>query len=64
MTKGGFGDTLAGVCGALLARGVGPYSAACAAAWINGKAGDLAAKKFGEGVLASDLLSEIPDAIK
>jgi NAD(P)H-hydrate epimerase len=63
MTKGGFGDTLAGVCGALLARGVDSYDAACAAAYINGRAGDLAAKKFGEGVLASDLVNEIPKAL-
>jgi len=59
MTKGGFGDTLAGICGALLARGFSPLEAARAAAFINGKAGELAAKKFGEGVLASDIFSLI-----
>ncbi len=64
MTKGGFGDTLAGICGALLARGVRPFEAACAAAWINGKAGDLAAKRLGESVMASDLIRKIPDAIR
>ena len=63
MTKGGFGDTLAGICGALLAR-ASAFDAACAAAYINGAAGDLAAKKFGEGVMASDLLDKIPDVIK
>ncbi len=64
MTKGGFGDTLAGVCGALLARGVNTFDAACAAAYINGRAGDLAAQKYGEGVLASDLINEIHNVIK
>ncbi len=60
MTKGGTGDTLAGICGALLARGTGVFDAACAAAYINGKAGNLAAC---EGMLASDLLGKIPEAL-
>jgi len=64
MAKGGFGDTLAGVCGALLARRVEPFDAACAAAYINGRAGDLAAKRLGEGIVASDALFEIPNAIR
>jgi hydroxyethylthiazole kinase-like uncharacterized protein yjeF len=64
MTKGGTGDTLSGVCGALLARGASPLEAACAGAYINGLAGDLAAKEYGEGMLASDMLKFIPRAIK
>jgi len=36
MTKGGTGDTLAGLLGALLARGINMFDAACAAAYING----------------------------
>ncbi len=60
MTKGGFGDTLAGICGALLARGLSPFEAAQAAAYINGKAGELSAKKYGEGLLASDIFDYIP----
>lgn len=63
MTKGGFGDTLAGICGAFLARGFDPVRAVHAAAYINGKAGEYAAKKYGEGTLASDLLSEISTII-
>lgn len=63
MTKGGFGDTLAGICGALLARGVGMLEAALAAAYINGKAGELAAEKNGEGTVASDIFDFIPKVI-
>ena len=63
MTKGGTGDILAGVCGALLARKVKPFEAACCAAYLNGKAGEIAGRKFGEGLLASDLLDEIPEVI-
>ena len=64
LTVGGTGDTLTGICGALLARGIDPFEAACAACYINGKAGDRATKKFGEGLMASDLIIEIPNVIK
>jgi NAD(P)H-hydrate epimerase len=64
MTAGGMGDTLAGICGALLARGISCFDAACAAAYINGKAGELAAKKYGESTIASDLIEEISSIIK
>lgn len=64
MTKGGFGDTLAGICGAILARGISPFEAACVAAYINGQAGEIAAKKYGESLIASDLIEEIYKVIK
>jgi len=64
MTKGGTGDILAGICGALLAMGLEPFGAACSAAYINGLAGDLASREFGPGLLASDLISFIPRALK
>lgn len=49
MTKGGFGDTLAGICGALLARGTAPLEAAYRAAYINGRAAEnLLAKNTGK----------------
>ena len=64
MTKGGTGDTLAGICGAILARGRPALEAACAAAFINGAAGDLAARKYGEGLFASDLVGEISHIVK
>ncbi len=60
MTKGGLGDTLAGVAGAYLARGANPFEAGCAAAYLNGKAGEIAGKRYGEGLLATDLIEQIP----
>ncbi len=63
MTKGGFGDTLSGICGTLLARGLKPFEAAQVAAYINGCAGELACKKYGEGVLASDIFEFIASVI-
>ena len=64
MTTGGTGDVLAGVCGGLLARRVPPFKAACAAAYITGKAGDYAAEEKGEGLLATDVIEKIPEVIK
>jgi len=56
MTKGGYGDLLAGVAGAHLARGRSPLDSAKVAAFIVGRAGELASAKFGESTLASDVL--------
>lgn len=64
MSKGGTGDTLAGICGALMARGIGPFEAAQAAAYINGKAGELVAQRKKEGLLATDLIEAIPEVLK
>ena len=64
MTVGGTGDVISGICGALLARGITPYRAACAAAFIAGSAGDLAAKDKGPGLLATDVIEKIPEVIK
>lgn len=59
MTKGGTGDTLAGICGALLSQGQDAFKAACAAAYINGQAGDIAAAKLKQSLMASDLIETI-----
>jgi NAD(P)H-hydrate epimerase len=64
MTKGGMGDTLAGICGALLARDIDTFTAACASAYINGKSGEIASKKLGEGTTATDLINSITEVIK
>lgn len=64
MTKGGTGDSLAGICGALLARGLSPFLAAQAAAFINGKAGELASQRLKDGLLTTDLIEAIPEVIR
>jgi len=64
LTVGGTGDTLAGIAGALLAMGIEPFLAAQAATFINGKAGEIAARQFGVGLLATDLIKAIPQVIK
>ncbi len=64
MTVGGTGDVLTGICGTFLAQGFSPLISACASAFINGRAGELAKKKFGSGLTAEDLLGEIPNVIR
>ncbi len=62
MTKGGTGDLLAGVCGALLCR-MPAYDAAGAAAYLLGKCGEMVAEKYGDGLLASDLFPVIAQTL-
>jgi ADP-dependent NAD(P)H-hydrate dehydratase / NAD(P)H-hydrate epimerase len=62
MATGGTGDVLAGVCGALLARGMPPSDAAMVAAYVHGLAGDVVARRTGEtGLVASDLLAGLQE---
>ena len=63
LTKGGYGDLLAGVAGALLARGQDPFDAAKAAAYLIGRAGKMASARLGESTLASDALAQLPHVL-
>jgi NAD(P)H-hydrate epimerase len=63
MTVGGTGDVLAGLTGSLFSRNPAFLAAACAA-YINGTAGDLAFEKAGNGLLATDVIENIPKIIK
>jgi len=63
LTVGGTGDTLSGIAGVLLARGINVFEASCAAAYINGLAGELASKKLGESLTATDLINEISNVL-
>ncbi|MDR2830773.1 MAG: NAD(P)H-hydrate dehydratase [Methanobrevibacter sp.] len=55
MTVGGTGDSLAGIVTSLLSQGLNSFDAACLGTYLNGKAGDLAFDKYGNGFKASDL---------
>jgi NAD(P)H-hydrate epimerase len=59
LTKGGYGDLLAGVAGAMLARGRSPFEAAKVAAYLVGRAGRVVSKRLGESTLASDVLRQL-----
>ena len=64
MAKGGSGDILSGMIVSLLGQGVEPFAACCAAVYLHGLAGDLAARDRTErSMLPSDLLERIPEAV-
>jgi NAD(P)H-hydrate epimerase len=65
LATAGSGDVLAGVVGALLARGLGAWQAAVAGVFVHGRAADLLAERRGEeGLLAGDVADALPDAIR
>ena len=53
-------DVLAGIIGALLARGGDAFTAAAAGAWLHGRAADRAGHT---GMIAGDLIAAIPAAL-
>lgn len=60
MTVGGTGDVLAGLCAGFVSKGMEPFRAACAAAFVNGEAGRRAAGRQGGSLVATDLVREMP----
>jgi len=65
MATGGAGDVLAGLLTGLLAQGLTPFDAACAAVFVHGRAGDMAAWRGSQaGLIAGDIVAEIPYAFR
>ena len=65
LASAGTGDVLAGAIAGLLAQGLPPFEAAVAGVYLHGLAGEMVAGRMGDtGVLASDLLPELPLAVK
>jgi len=65
LARAGTGDVLAGAITGLMAQGLAPYTAAVAAAYLHGLAGELAAAHLGSpaSVMASDVLNALPRAL-
>ncbi len=65
LATAGTGDVLSGLTAALLARGLGPFAAACAAVHAHQRAGRVAAAGIGltESVIASDVVEALPVAL-
>ena len=64
MTVGGTGDVLAGIVGSLLSKGVESFNAARIGAFLNGSAGNSAYEKKSYGLIATDIIEEIPSILK
>lgn len=56
LATAGSGDVLAGFITGLLARGYGPFDAACTGAWLHVEC----ARDFGPGLIAEDLPDRLP----
>ncbi|HSI81999.1 MAG TPA: NAD(P)H-hydrate dehydratase [Solirubrobacterales bacterium] len=65
LATAGSGDVLSGMICALLARGVEPFGAVCAAVRAHAAAGRIAAARVGgaEAVIATDVIAAIPAAL-
>jgi NAD(P)H-hydrate epimerase len=65
LATAGTGDVLAGAITGLLAQGLGAHEAALCGAYLHGWAGDLVSAEVGTaGMLASELLPRLPEAIR
>lgn len=66
LATAGTGDVLSGIVAALLARGLDPFTAACAAVIAHARAGRDATARIGaaESVIASDVIDSIPTGLK
>ncbi len=61
----GAGDVLSGAIGGLLARGLNPFDAAVAGAYLHGLAGEIAAEEIGEeGMMAGDVTPRLSRALR
>jgi hydroxyethylthiazole kinase-like uncharacterized protein yjeF len=65
LATAGTGDVLSGIAAALLARGLEPFAAACAAVLAHARAGRDAARRIGaaESVIATDVIDALPVAL-
>jgi ADP-dependent NAD(P)H-hydrate dehydratase / NAD(P)H-hydrate epimerase len=66
LATAGSGDVLSGLTAALLARGLEPFAAACAAVLAHARAGREAARRVGlvESVIASDVIAALPAGLR
>lgn len=65
MAKAGSGDVLAGMISGLIAQGMDNFESSCLGVYLHGICGDIARKKLtAYSVMADDLVSFIPDAVK
>ena len=65
MAKGGSGDMLAGMIGALISQGLSSDKAACAAVYLHARCGEICGERMGDrSVLTTDLIETLPEVFK
>jgi NAD(P)H-hydrate epimerase len=65
LATAGTGDVLSGLIGALLAKGMAPFEAACAGVFAHARAGQVAGRRLGaDHVIAGDVIDCIPEAMR
>jgi NAD(P)H-hydrate epimerase len=66
LATAGTGDVLSGIAAAMLARGLDPFAAACAAVLAHARAGREAARRVGlaESVIAGDVIAAVPAGLR
>ena len=63
MATAGMGDVLTGIISSFCGQGLSAWDAACFSVYIHGLAGDLAFKEKNIGLMASDIIELIPNAL-
>lgn len=65
MASAGTGDVLTGMIASFLGQGIDPFHSAKLGVHLHGLAGDISRDRLGEyGMIASDLIGDIPEAIR
>jgi len=64
LASAGTGDVLSGIIAALSGQGLNAWDAASLGVFIHGAAGELAARKYSNGLIASDLYVQVPEILR
>ncbi len=65
LASGGTGDVLSGIITGLMAQGLSPSDAACCGVYLHGHAAETVRARLGDaGMIASDLVQELPTAVR
>jgi NAD(P)H-hydrate epimerase len=64
LATAGTGDVLSGIIAGFLARGMGAFEAAAAAAWVHGATADRLVAADGPGLVAGDLVRGLPRTLQ
>jgi len=63
MATAGAGDVLSGVIASFISQGVGVFDSAILGVYLHGLAGDMASDEYGMGLMASDIVEFLPEAL-